>query len=221
MTAGPGLEEGNTMKVEVYRDFACAWCRLGTRRFEAAVRSAGAEPVELVHRPYQLDPEAPEGESQPLLQVLAAMFGADRAATMFDNVVKLGAAEGVEYHVDRAIATSTLAAHRLMWFAERHAGAAVRERLADAVYDAYFRDGLDIGVDETLAALAEDAGLDGAAVRAFLASREGAAEVREQGAKARAEGITTVPTYVFPGGEVLTGAVSTDELVAALVRARS
>jgi len=209
------------MKVEVYRDFACAWCRLGTRRFEAAVQAAGGEPVELVHRPYQLNPDAPEGESHPLMQVMAAMFGPERAGSMFDNVVRLGAAEGVEYHFDRAIATSTLTAHRLMWLAERDADAEARSRLADAVYDAYFRDGRDIGDHETLASLAEDAGLDGVAVRAFLASGDGTAEVRDQAATARKEGITTVPTYVFPGGETLTGAASTEELTAALERARS
>jgi predicted DsbA family dithiol-disulfide isomerase len=45
------------MKVEVYDDIACPWCRLGTHQFHRA--SAGLD-VELVHHPYQLMPDAPE-----------------------------------------------------------------------------------------------------------------------------------------------------------------
>ncbi|PZG18157.1 hypothetical protein C1J01_15840 [Nonomuraea aridisoli] len=48
------------MKVEVYTDIACPWCRLGTHQFHRAVAAAGAEPdVELIHRPYQLFPARP------------------------------------------------------------------------------------------------------------------------------------------------------------------
>ncbi|WP_171074596.1 hypothetical protein [Nonomuraea basaltis] len=37
------------MKVEVYGDIACPWCRLGTHQFHRAVATAGAEPdVELI-----------------------------------------------------------------------------------------------------------------------------------------------------------------------------
>lgn len=49
------------MKVEVYDDITCPWCRLGTHHFHRTVAAAGAEPdVEFVHRPYRFIPDAPE-----------------------------------------------------------------------------------------------------------------------------------------------------------------
>jgi predicted DsbA family dithiol-disulfide isomerase len=63
------------MKVEICADIACPWCRLGTYQFHRAVAAAGAEPdVELVHRPYQLIPDAPE-EPRPLMDTVVEMYG--------------------------------------------------------------------------------------------------------------------------------------------------
>lgn len=77
------------------------------------------------------------------------------------GIRRLGASEGIEYR------------------------AAVQAALAAALFDAYFRDGVNIADHKRLTELAERAGLDGGRVRDFLASEEGNAEVREQVAAAR------------------------------------
>jgi predicted DsbA family dithiol-disulfide isomerase len=56
-------------------------------------------------------------------------------------------------------------------------------------------------------------------VRDFLATEEGSAEVHEQVAAARREGVTTVPTFVFGNGEQIVGVTSTGALGGALRKA--
>ncbi|MGP4102657.1 DsbA family oxidoreductase [Nonomuraea sp. KM90] len=208
------------MKVEVYGDIACPWCRLGTHQFHRAVAAAGAEPdVELVHRPYQLLPDASE-EPRPLMDTVVEMFGPDQAEAMVTEMARVGAGEGIEYRFDRAMAVNTLTAHRLLWLALRERGAAVQAALATALFDAYFRDGVNVADHARLTELAERAGLDGDRVRDFLATEEGVAEVREQVAAARRDGVTTVPRFVFEDGALIVGVTSTEALGDALRQAR-
>lgn len=211
------------MQVEVYRDFACAWSRLATRRFELAVEQAGlTSEVELVHRPFLLAPDAdPDVEAQPLLDAMGAIFGSrERAVSMMSNMVPLGKPVGVEYDFEKALAVSMVHAHRLMLFAARDYDNATQNALAVAIYDAYFRDGRNIADRTELAALAASVGIDRAKAEAFLASDDGIAEVRAQDAAARAGGVSSVPTFVFPGGETLRGASETAQLVQALRNAK-
>lgn len=200
------------MKVEVYDDIACPWCRLGTHQFHRAVAAAGAEQdVELVHRPYQLMPDAPE-EPRPLTDTVVEMFGTEQAEEMLAGMTQLGASEGIEYRFDRAVAVNTVTAHRLRWLALHEHGARVQAELATALFDAYFRDGVNVADHARLTELAEQVGLDGGRVRDFLASEEGSAEVRGQVAAARREGVTTVPRFVFENGARIVGVTSTEAL---------
>ncbi|MET9248697.1 DsbA family oxidoreductase [Nonomuraea sp. NPDC003709] len=198
------------MKVEIYADIACPWCRLGTHQFHRAVAAAGTEAdVELVHRPIQLLPDAPE-EPRPLMDAVVEMFGREQAEAMVAEMTRLGAGEGIEYRFDRAVAVNTLTAHRLLWLALHKHGAEVQAALATALFDAYFRDGVNIADHTQLTEPAERVGLDGGRVRDFLASEEGSAEVREQAAAARREGVTTVPRFVFEDGALIVGVTSTE-----------
>jgi predicted DsbA family dithiol-disulfide isomerase len=207
------------MKVEVYDDIACPWCRLGTHQFHRAVAAAGAEPdVELIHRPYQLSPDT-HGEPRPLMDTVVEMFGPEQAEAVVAELTRRGAGEGIEFRLDRAMAVDTFTAHRLRWFALHDHGAGVQAALATALFDAYFRDGVNVADHTQLAEVAERVGMDGGRVRDFLASTEGSAEVREQVAAARREGVTTVPRFVFENGELIVGVTSTDALGAALERA--
>lgn len=206
------------MNVEVYADIACPWCYLGTHQFHRAASTAdGERGIELVHHPYQLDPEAPE-RPRPVTDVMAEMFGREQADTMAAEMTRLGASEGVEYRFDRAVAVNTLAAHRLLWYVLREYGPGSQAAVATALYEAYHRDGRNVADHAELSALAERVGLDGGRAKSFLATDGGTAEVRERVAAASRNGVTAVPTFVFEGGETLRGAASTEAIRDALLR---
>lgn len=206
------------MKVEVYADVACAWCRLRTHQLErAAAAATGEGEVELVHLPYQLDPDGPD-EPRPLMDVMAGMFGRERADLMAAEMTRLGADEGLEYRFDRAVAVNTFAAHRLLWFVLREHGAEAQARLTRALYEAHFRDGVNVADHAKLAGLAERVGVDGGRARGFLASVEGVDKVRERVATARRDGVAPVPTFVLEDGTRHRGEDAAKAVLAALRR---
>lgn len=210
------------IEVEIWSDVVCPWCYIGKRRFERAVAAVADEiEVRAVYRPYQLDPTAAVGMTAPVFDTYAKKFGGpERAEQIIGHVTSIAAGEDLEFRMDRALRANTLLAHRLLWLTEstghQHA---MKERLLQA----YFHDGLDVGDPDVLADCAADIGLDRGAVRAFLDSEDGVAEVRSMIDAARDHEITAVPTFVFAGAPqgqawMVPGAQDTDVFVTVLRR---
>ena len=193
------------MRVEIWSDVVCPWCYIGKRRFEQAVeRFDGRDDVEIVFRPYLLDPTAPPGVATPVRDVYARKFGGpERATQIIEHVSSIAASSGIEFRLDRAVRANTLLAHRLLWFAERRG---VQIELKEQLLRAYFTDGRNVGDPDVLVDIAHLVGLDEAEVSAFLASDEGRAEVMADLATASSIDITAVPTFVFNGTWTVPGA---------------
>src|SRR3712207_1685323 len=154
------------MQVEVWSDVVCPWCYIGKRRLEAALeRFPHRDSVEVVWRSFQLDPSVPEGETHPTLPALAAKYGRPVAEmrAMMRHVEETAAGEGLEYHLADGVSGNTLLAHELLHLAaERGVQGEVKERLLHA----YFEEARPVFDVDSLAALAVEAGLDEAEVRA-------------------------------------------------------
>jgi predicted DsbA family dithiol-disulfide isomerase len=210
--------------VEVWSDVVCPWCYIGKRRFAAALAELADDPsfdtpVEVVYRPYQLDPKAPPGTAMPVPDVYARKFGSrEQAAAIIDNVTRVAAAEGLDFHLDTALRANTRDAHRLLWFAEQRGGPDVQDDLEERLLSAYFTRGLHVGDSSVLVAEAVDAGLDADEVRHLLDSDDGRVEVEQQLAFAAEAGITAVPTYVIDGRWSIPGAQDPDVFVQVLRR---
>jgi predicted DsbA family dithiol-disulfide isomerase len=69
----------------------------------------------------------------------------------------------------------------------------------EAVFDALWQDGADVGDRDLLVDLAESTGAAGREIADALADGTLRAEVREQFAEAQETGVTGVPTFVFDG----------------------
>lgn len=200
------------MLVEIYSDVVCPWCYIGKRRFEQALARFDGD-VEVVWRPFQLDPTAPL-DARPVGEVYEEKFGgAEQAARIVEHVTAVAATEGLEFRLDRALRANTFAAHRVLWLAAREGKQdAVKERLLQA----YFHEGCDVSDPATLVALAADAGLDSVDVAAWLDSHEGVEEVRHELGHGIERGISAVPTFVFEGRWAVSGAHDPDTLLSVL-----
>ncbi len=205
------------MKVEIYSDIACPWCYIGERRFaKALAASPAAADIEVVFRPYQLDPAAPR-EAVPLMAYLERRFG-DRARGMLGNVSAVAEKEGITIDWSRALAANTRTAHRLLRLAEREYGAAVQRALAERLFDQYFSQGGNIGDAEVLTEQGVLVGMDRTRVTAYLASDEGLAELEAEFEQARSAGVRAVPTFIFDEQWALEGAQPTEVFQEAIDR---
>ncbi|MFI0897155.1 DsbA family oxidoreductase [Streptomyces sp. NPDC020983] len=203
------------MKVEIYSDIACPWCYVGKARFERALAAfPKASGVEVVYRPFQLDPSAPH-EPRPHHEVLAAKYG-PQARAMDARVTALGADEGITFDFDTVLENNSLLAHRLLRFALDTYGPAVQARLKGRLMAGHFGEGLDIGDRAQLADTAVAAGLDRDAVTAFLAGDDLTEEVLADIDEARQLGISAVPTFVFEGKWAVQGGQETSVFLQAL-----
>lgn len=206
-------------QIDIVSDAICPWCYIGKRKLERALSVLDAEGLRFSVRwnPFQLNPDMPkEGRDRTAYRI--AKFGAERAAELDVRIKEAAAEVRLDFHPELMTCTpNTLDAHRLVWFAGKHG---VQDAAMEAVFDAYFVRGQDIGEHEVLAACAATAGLDAAEVRAFLATAQIEAEMRAADRAAREAGVNGVPSFFLDGYSLFSGAQPPALMVEALRRGR-
>ncbi len=214
----PTPPPATVMPVEIWSDVVCPWCYIGKRRFEKAVASFG-HPVEVTWRSYELNPHAPPVRDGSSAERVARKYGitVEAAAAQYQRITDLAAAEGLDYHLDRARWGRSFDAHRLLHLArDRGIQGAVKERFLAG----YLQEGVAIGLPEALAPLAVSAGLDADDVESVLGSDAYATEVRADEERAEEIGCTGVPFFVVDSRFAIPGAQDPETILAVLQRAR-
>ena len=154
--------------------------------------------IKWVHFP--LHPETPaEGIS---IERLFAGRDIDLQA-MYERMKALMDEEGLPYGQRTHTYNSRLAQELGKWADTQPGGEAIH----DALYRAYFVEGLNIGDVDVLVGIAERAGLSAEAARDVLEQRLFSAAVDDDWARSRAIGITGVPTFIAGGYGVVDRAV--------------
>ncbi|MGE0255622.1 MAG: DsbA family oxidoreductase [Alphaproteobacteria bacterium] len=192
------------MLIEVYSDTVCPWCFVGKRRLERTLAMRPGLSVEVRWRPFQLNPDMPR-QGMARDTYLALKFGgAARARQIHAMIARSGREEGIDFEFDTVARTpNTLDSHRLIRWAAAHGGEA---RVAEALFQAYFLDGVDIGDLRELGRIARACGLDGPKVDAYLASDRDVDAVMAEDLRARRMGIEGVPCFIIDGRYALAGA---------------
>lgn len=192
------------LTIDVVSDVVCPWCYIGKKRIEQAIALAPEVPVELIYRPFFLNPWVPrEGISRD--EYLTKKFGSpERYKEIAGRIAETAAQEGLEYHPERVQRQpNTIDCHRLIhWASAIGQGPAMKQRLMEL----YFRDGGDLTDPDVLVQAAAECGLDAADIRARLATDQDVEEVSAQAQEAADKGISGVPTYVFMHQYAVSGA---------------
>lgn len=191
------------VRLDIISDPICPWCYIGRTLLDQALAERPDHPFEIHWQPFQLNPDMPEG-GMDRKQYLEAKFGGrEGAARAYAPVLERARAAGLE--IDFAAIPrmpNTLDAHRLLHWAEVEE---CQDRMAMALFRAYFEEGRDIGDHEVLADIADSLSLDAALIRRLLASDADRAEIAERDARFRKMGITGVPTFIVAGQHALPG----------------
>lgn len=229
------------MLVEVWSDLVCPWCYLGKRRLEAALERLPADAaVEVVWRSFQLSPDTPafgaDGAGELSQEHLVAKYGLEpeRAREMQENLTTLAAEDGLAYRLDLARHVNTFDAHRMIHAAAAHDVAAAHDAAAvhdapavhgaaDALVERLFAaqlvEGRRIDDPAVLTALAVEAGVPEEVAADVVASDAHADAVRADIRAAQELGCRGVPFFVLDRRYGVSGAQSTETLVAALDQA--
>ncbi|APC37397.1 DsbA family oxidoreductase [Nocardiopsis dassonvillei] len=208
------------MRIEIWADTVCPWTYIGKRRLERALAGlddALREEVEVVWRPYRIDPAAPAVAEplEPLLRdplVDTALRACAPDLTPARNrvrVAEVAAAEGLGPRWGAAWRVSSHDSHRLLALALEVGGPGLQDAAAEGVLRAHFTVAEDIGSADVLDRVAREAGFpDGGRL---LAAGAGEEAVRELLLRGRAVGVRTSPTLVVDG-RALEGAQHPDAI---------
>lgn len=202
-----------TVAIEMVSDLVCPWCWLGLRRIEAAIARTPDIKVQLLFRPYELDPTIPAAGvdyKEYMGSRVTSPEGKERMAMMRQALVDYGNAEDIPYRFDAIThRPNSFDAHRLVrWAQGQGKGAAAKESL----FRAYFKEARDIGSHDVLVDVARSIDLDPEIVADLLKTGADVEATRQEANIFREMGISGVPTYIANRRIAVQGAESAEKL---------
>ncbi|MBM3522607.1 MAG: DsbA family oxidoreductase [Alphaproteobacteria bacterium] len=205
------------MIIDIVSDVICPWCFIGKRRLERALQLAPQDDVEIVWRPFQLNPDFP-AEGMDRAAYLRAKFGDAAGGSMYQRLRAAGAPDGIDFQFEKIRRTpNTLKPHRLIRWA---ATAGRQDAMVEALFRGYFLEGADLSDDATLVRIAQNAGADANEAGAYLATDQDVEAIRQEDAFARQVGITGVPCFIVDRKFALSGAQPPEALIELFEHAR-
>jgi predicted DsbA family dithiol-disulfide isomerase len=211
-----------SLEIDIVSDVVCPWCFIGKRRIEGALalyagERPAAPPPTVTWRPFQLNPALP-AEGMSRADYVARKFG-PRGGAVYDRVSAVGREVGLDFKFDRiSRQPNTLAAHGLV---ELAGSRGVQDAVVEALFRAYFLDGVDLTAHANLSAIAAAAGLDRAEVDEWLATAEARELVAAEDRRAREMGVEGVPFFVFGKRLAVSGAQPSEVLLDAMKQAEA
>ncbi len=196
------------IKLDIVSDPICPWCYIGKTLLDRALAQRPEHPFTIEWHPYQLNPEMPSG-GMDRGDYLAAKFGGRAgAARAYAPVLERAGEAGLAIDFAAIKRTpNTLDAHRMIHWAGIEG---LQDRMAMALFSAYFEEGRDIGDHEALADVADGLGMDGALIQRLLQTDADAGDIRARDAQFREMGITGVPTFIVAGQQAVPGCQPVD-----------
>jgi predicted DsbA family dithiol-disulfide isomerase len=209
------------MKVEIWSDVMCPFCYIGKRRLEHAIEQLPFKSdIEVEWKSYQLDPDIKNEPGKTVDQYLAERKGVTvaYARQMNEQVTRMAAEAGLEYHLDKAVVANSFDAHRFSHLAAQHGLGNEAEEL---IFRSYFKEGKNIADIDILVQLGTEIGLDAAEVKQALETNAYAQAVQQDIEEANALGVRGVPFFVLDRKYAVSGAQAVDVFKQALEKAYS
>ncbi|UPV72815.1 DsbA family protein [Halorussus limi] len=123
----------------------------------------------------------------------------DYFAQVRENVERLKDRYDVEMDLDFSKDVDSWNAQQAALYVRQTEGEETFLTFHEAVFEALWQDGRDIGDPEVLAEIAEDVGLAGGEIRDATEDETLEAELRERFKQAQQAGVSGIPTFVYEG----------------------
>lgn len=196
--------EGPVIQIDIVSDVMCPWCIVGFRQLEQALGMTGTGAYVRWH-PFELNPGMPP-EGQNLGEHISEKYGStpEQSQANRSHLTELGRSLGIDFNFDAdSRIVNTFAAHQLLGWAQNQG---LQHPLKLALFDAHFAQGRDVSNTDVLVQLAAEVGLDAEAALEVLNSGSHAEETRAHQQFWTSRGVSGVPSMIFGGKYLLTGA---------------
>ena len=198
------VDEIKPITIDFVADPICPWCLIGFRSFQHARERLSEFKISLRIRAYELIPNWP-AEGKDRKQSYEERFPDPQQRTQSAMQLK-AAAMGAGFAFDPEKPDripNTRKAQQLIRLAHFDS---VQERVADALYTAYWEFGADISDEAILLALAAECGMDRDNAERDLADAQSANTVLAEASAFRQAGVGGVPTFIVNEQHGFTGA---------------
>lgn len=185
------------MKIEIWSDFACPFCYIGKKRFEAALNQfKHKNQVEVMYKAYQLNPNAPTSMNASAYEVFSKSHAMtiEQAKARFALISEHAKTVGLNFNYDIIQMTNTYQAHRLLKWAIDHGKA---DLMVERLFGAYFTEGKNLSDINVLTNLSAEVGLNPDVALDMLNQEHYKEVVKQDQAEARAIGVQGVPFFVI------------------------
>ncbi|MGA8943881.1 MAG: DsbA family oxidoreductase [Thermoactinomyces sp.] len=194
------------MKIEIYHDLVCPWCRIGEKNLKDAISEwtmNSGELIEINYRSYMLYPEISREGVSFMEMMVRKMGNLSRAYQSLEQISQAGAPSGVNFFFQGIQSLPhTLPAHMLVKWAKQ----GQKTNLVEALFQSYFEKGLNIGNIDILSNIAASIGLDQTAAKQILEQKALKSKVEEDLEEAKKIGIQSIPFFIINDKLALTGA---------------
>jgi predicted DsbA family dithiol-disulfide isomerase len=183
----------------VYSDYVCPFCYLGKAAMER-YREETDDPPKVEWRFYDLRGYKRD-ESGELREDVDDGKDDDYFAQVRENVERLKDRYDVEMDLDLSTDVDSWNAQQAELYVRQTEGEETFLTFHEALFEALWQEGRDIGDPDVLAEVAEEveAGLDPDEIRDATADETLEAELRERFEQAQQAGVSGIPTFVYEG----------------------
>lgn len=203
------------VSIDFFADLTCPWCYVAWGAMKKAATESPAVTCNMRWRAFLLYPQMPTGGiGRAEFYSKANGFDPEQLALVRPALQEAAAEAQVTLNLDAPHhLPSTLDAHRLIHWA---AAAGEGEAAIDALFEAYWIHGQDIGDQAILATLAKQIGFDPAQAKALFETIADIDVIQDQHRAAMQVGLKGVPAAVFNNKAILMGAESSQAYAKAI-----
>ncbi len=194
------------MQIDIFHDTVCPWCRIGKKHLFDALSESKLEELDIRWHPFLLDNSVPnEGyEFRNFMQQRKGM-SAQQLQQMFDYTRSMGEAVGVNLDFEKVrLAVNTTLSHRLIELAP----SSLKSQVVEAIYQAYFEEGLNLGNIDVIVAIAKSSGMDSPELAQQLNDKNARDAIAIKSDHARSLGINSVPFFIINNEVKINGSQS-------------
>lgn len=200
------------INIEMWSDFRCPFCYIADAMMKKLEKEVGeAADIELIHRAYELYPNAPKETDSTILDSYSQKYGISKkeAEEKIALISDSGRRAGINnFNYGGAVPTNSFDAHRLAKCAEAKGIKGMYDRLMYA----YFCDNVNIADRDVLLDIAEEEGISREEAEKVLNYDYYSQQVRDDERDAAMRDIKSVPCFLVDGTEKFLGTGCFEEM---------